>query len=186
MRVWTHSDLCERACQWLSGSRRCGVVLSGIASTAEIPDAIGWSTSWRNFGSMVIECKTSVADFHNDAKKKHEKRMGNRRYFMCPENLLTVEQVSAKHPDHGLLYVKGRTVTVVKESIVRPEANLQAENRLLHFALVHCRSNLLHLGFTVDLNLLSLHPFTVRRRVETDKWLSKNELHDLVLPRGDS
>jgi hypothetical protein len=160
----THTELCERACSWLRGSRRCGVVLSGIASTEEIPDAIGWSTSWRKSGSTVIECKVSLSDFRRDKLKKHDARIGNRRYFMVPRGLVSAERVATDYPDHGLLWVRGRIVTIEREAMDRPDANLRSENRLLYFALVHLRANVLAMGCAVDVNLLSLHPFTVRRR----------------------
>jgi hypothetical protein len=37
-----------------------------MPSTAEIPDAIGWNTH----GSVVVECKTSRADFMRDRDKR--------------------------------------------------------------------------------------------------------------------
>ena len=40
----THQQLCERAASWLRGAQRCDPVLFGIASAAEIPDAIGWGS----------------------------------------------------------------------------------------------------------------------------------------------
>lgn len=68
----THVELVERAVRWLWGTKRCNVVLSENASCSEVPDAIGWSTagSWR--GSIVVECKTSLSDFHADKKKYGE------------------------------------------------------------------------------------------------------------------
>jgi hypothetical protein len=65
----THEELCERALRWLRGTRRCNVALHGIASTSEVPDAIGWSTSRHWYGSTLVECKTSVADFLGDKQK---------------------------------------------------------------------------------------------------------------------
>ena len=65
----SHDQLCERARRWLSGTRRCDPVFSGIASCAEIPDAIGWSSCGQWYGSTVIECKTSRTDFYADKKK---------------------------------------------------------------------------------------------------------------------
>lgn len=162
--MMTHQELVERACAWLRGTRRCGVVLSGIASTREVPDAIGWSTSWLYFGSTVIECKASLDDFRRDKKKKHETRMGNRRYFMSPAGLVTVERVESLYPDHGLLWAKGKRVSVERYAPDREDADLRSENRLLHFALVHLRSNVLAMGLAADVTMLSLHPFTIRNR----------------------
>ena len=70
----SHEELCERALRWLRGTRRCNPVFSRCASCSEIPDAIGWSSAhgWR--GSTVIECKTSLSDFHADKKKRYSYR----------------------------------------------------------------------------------------------------------------
>jgi hypothetical protein len=45
-------------------------VFSNVASCAEVPDAIGWSSAYGWHGSTVIECKTSVSDFYADRKKR--------------------------------------------------------------------------------------------------------------------
>lgn len=68
----THDELCERAIRWLRGTRRCNPVFSRCASCAEIPDAIGWSSSFSWEGSTVVECKTSLSDFYADQKKRFE------------------------------------------------------------------------------------------------------------------
>jgi hypothetical protein len=65
-----HAELCKRARRWLRGTRRCNPVYSNNASCAEIPDAIGWSSAHGWYGSTVIECKTSLGDFHADQKKR--------------------------------------------------------------------------------------------------------------------
>lgn len=67
-----HGALCARARRWLSGTRRCDPVYSNQASCAEIPDAIGWSSSYSWQGSTVIECKASVNDFYADQHKRFE------------------------------------------------------------------------------------------------------------------
>ncbi len=64
-----HQMLCDRALRWLSGNRRCNPVFAGIASCSEVPDAIGWSSSYKHRGSIVVECKVSAADFYADKKK---------------------------------------------------------------------------------------------------------------------
>lgn len=78
----SHEDLIDRAVRWLYGTKNCNVVLAENASCAEIPDAIGWGTSWKAHGSIVVECKTSLSDFHADKKKYLE----------------------YKHPEHGFTY----------------------------------------------------------------------------------
>jgi hypothetical protein len=161
---YTHRELCQRAVRWLYGTRRCNVALSGIASTTEIPDAIGWSTGWKWRGSTVIECKTSVSDFRRDKKKKHELRMGTRRFFLTPVDLVSIATVKELYPDHGLLCMTRGHVVVLCEADIRYDVDLRSENRLLQFAIVHMRSNLLRMGMEVDLNLLTMHPFTLARR----------------------
>jgi len=65
----SHAELVERAMNWLA-SRRCAPIFNNCASCAEIPDAIGWSSSYKHRGSLVIECKASRSDFYADKKKR--------------------------------------------------------------------------------------------------------------------
>jgi hypothetical protein len=166
----THEELCERAVLWLSG-KRCNPIFCRIASATEIPDAIGWSSKWNWQGSIVIECKVSVGDFRGDIYKRFPTafpdkdcaicdgigfergkrrvvclcrkpmKMGDRRYFMVPTGLINLEDM-AKYPDHGLLWVKGRRVVVMKEAPERTERNTDNEIRLLRFAIINRKKNL--------------------------------------------
>jgi hypothetical protein len=146
----THADLCERAIRWLRG-QRCDPVLHGIASSAEIPDAIGWGSD----GSIVIECKISIGDLLRDKRKNHaEKRMGDRRLFLCPFGLVAAGYIEKHFPDHGLLSPQGRKMTVLRTAPIRQHPNHRSEVRYLRFALIHARSNLLKLGCGVDLAAL--------------------------------
>ncbi|WP_059942554.1 hypothetical protein [Burkholderia ubonensis] len=58
----------------------------------EVIDALGIRAGVYAECSIVIECKTSRADYLADAKKPHrinrEKGMGQYRYFMAPEGML--------------------------------------------------------------------------------------------------
>jgi hypothetical protein len=188
----THADLCDRAVRWLYGSRRCNVAFAGIASTREIPDAIGWSTCRPWCGSIVIECKMSMDDFRRDKNKKHETRMGNRRYFMCPLNVIGRTAVERDFPDHGLLYVWRERVYVEREATEREDANLAAENRLLQFAIVHIKGNLLREGREVDLNALVQHPLTKhfrdRRREQRNSKAAEEPLvkHERYTVRAEA
>lgn len=147
----THQDLCDRAASWLRG-QRCDPVLYGIASTAEIPDAIGWGSN----GSIVVECKVSTEDLLRDKRKNHaEQRMGDRRFFMCPYGLVFEEYIAQHFPDHGLLAIHGRRVRVLRDAPTRENPNHRSEIRYLRFALIHVRSNLLKLGCSVDLAALA-------------------------------
>lgn len=149
-----HKRLCGRAADWLRGSRRCKPVLYGIASTAEIPDAIGWNSD----GSIVVECKASIEDFLRDKAKAHAaKRMGDYRYFMVPDGLFGVaasEYVEKHYSDHGLIAVSGRRIKMLRPAPIRPDANHRYEVRYLRFALIHAHHNLLKVGCSVDLAAL--------------------------------
>lgn len=152
----SHDLLVEKAVRWLSGTMRCRVVLSGLASCREVPDAIGWSHRWKYQGSIVIECKTSLSDFHRDRKKKHgDRRMGTRRYFLAPADLISVESVEAHYPDHGLLYARGPRIEIVREAPARADRSVDGEVRMLQFALVHVKHNLLNRGCAVDMRELT-------------------------------
>lgn len=161
----THEELCERARRWLSGTRKCEPVFSGCASCDEIPDAIGWSSSWKFRGSHVVECKTSVSDFYADQRKyvmwrsvkwdhllrrvsqqeidkgdyvkEVASRMGDYRFYMCEPGVIAVQLVEKHAPDHGLLYVEGRRVSVVRSAPRREGPHYAAEVRFLRFAIIN-------------------------------------------------
>lgn len=112
-----HRNLCDIAVKWLkrpnsSGGHACHVVVSEVASgwSGEKPDAIGFrATGDHSDGSIVVEVKTSRADFLADKKKPHRNGstmgMGNWRYYMCPTDLIKPNEI----PDNfGLLYVNKR------------------------------------------------------------------------------
>lgn len=165
----THLDLCERAIRWLSGTRMCHPVYTSNASCAEIPDAIGWSSHHRWHGSTVVECKTSVSDFHADKKKwvyyrepkygweypgkrisqkeatinnyelLERPRMGDYRFFMCPPNILALSLIEKHAPDHGLLYAEGRRVRIIRDAPRREKVNYPGEIRYLRFAIINSK-----------------------------------------------
>jgi len=138
----THSELVDRAERWLRNSAvvevyrgesnrvRCGVVLTELASTAgQEPDAIGWFNGGQF--SILIEVKTSHADFLADAKKWFHRRlqqgMGAYRYFLTPVGLLSVDELP---DDWGLLEAKGRKVNVIR--LARHQAsNQRGEKKML-------------------------------------------------------
>lgn len=67
----SHAELCTRAVRWLKNTAGCTVAISEMASVAgETPDAIGW----RHGVSILIEAKTSRADFRADRKKPWRQR----------------------------------------------------------------------------------------------------------------
>src|SRR3990167_3988831 len=81
-----HAELCGRAATWLRSKYRCDPVLTRVASCREVPDAIGWSSRFGKRGSVVIECKTTKADFYADKEK----------------------YIRYKHPGSGFVFLSGR------------------------------------------------------------------------------
>jgi hypothetical protein len=209
-----HQGLCQAAARWLGGAMGCKIVLSGVASCREIPDAIGWSNSWKGgYGSIVVECKRSMSDFYRDRKKnirtrlvwnearendpvhpatktspphpaaiargvatveEEVQRMGDRRYFLCPPEVIGVEAVAKHFPDHGLLWLRGRSVYIMREARARKDACHASEVVLLKFALIHVRDNLLSAGLTVNLRELTKHPVVADRSGLLDGYV-RNE-----------
>ena len=87
----THAQLVDRAVRWLRGYR-CGMVLSEQAcASGEMPDAIGWKQACH---SVLVECKVSRPDFLQDRQKpfrlKPEKGVGNERFYLTPQKLITL------------------------------------------------------------------------------------------------
>lgn len=82
-----HFELLEYAKKWLH-QKHSVVITEMTASSAEIPDAIGWTP----YCSTLVECKTSVSDFSRDKKKiihrLPEYGMGNYRYYFTPKGLI--------------------------------------------------------------------------------------------------
>ena len=126
----THDELVARAVRWLRGTQRCSVVVSETVSGAfEEPDAIGW----RNvFHSILVECKTSRADFFAEMKPKHRRMpmmgMGKWRYYMTPPGLLRVEELPT---EWGLLEVHEKYVRVKHKATARAEEIMKSYGRYM-------------------------------------------------------
>lgn len=113
MSTATHAELCELGARWLR-SKGCRVVLQdpfkAAVWTGEIPDVIGW----RDGHSILIECKTTRADFKTDQRKKFradpEMGMGDARLYLTPPGLLRANELPE---GWGLLEAQGRRVTIV-------------------------------------------------------------------------
>jgi hypothetical protein len=105
------------------------VLYEFAAASDENPDVIGWAAS---AGSVIIECKSSRADFLKDSSKAFRKNpragMGQRRYFLCPPGVIQVKDLP---PKWGLLWATKTTITVEKEARGHPERNLLEEVRFL-------------------------------------------------------
>lgn len=109
----THAELVDRGARWLK-NKGCRVVLrdpfKAAVSTGECPDVIGW----RDGLSLLIECKTSRADFLADAKKPFRvdpcAGMGDWRFYMSPSGIIRADEL----PDGwGLLVAHPRRIEVV-------------------------------------------------------------------------
>lgn len=114
----THTDLVEKGKKWLRGQKgkkwSCPIVFGElVTATSETPDVMGLSSNT----TCIIECKTSRSDFLRDKKKMSrvlpQTGMGRYRLYMCPTNLIKVEEL----PDGwGLVYVSegGRSTLIEK------------------------------------------------------------------------
>jgi len=113
--VSKHKHLVERAVMWLKRKRYPVILPEFIAYTwnRENPDVIAFNSHH----SVVIECKTSRSDFLRDKKKPCKnliyKGMGNYRYYLCPENIIQIDDVPKIW---GLIWV------VEKKFILRKQA----------------------------------------------------------------
>lgn len=120
-----HSDLCKLALSWLKrpNSRKghgCAVALSECRTgwDGEIPDAIGFRTTAPQSGSVLIEVKTSRADFLADKDKPHRQSggVGDWRYYMAPEGVL---QLSDMPERWGLIEVNKRGHIKVRSGLAQ-------------------------------------------------------------------
>jgi DNA repair protein MmcB-like len=108
----THRDLVKQARKWLKIIGKCKVVITEKASSYEICDALGFKSAHH---SILIECKTSRADFRADAKKWFRKDgygMGQQRYFLAPKNIIPREELPI---GWGLLEIDNNTIKTVVE-----------------------------------------------------------------------
>lgn len=66
-------------------------------------------------------------------------RMGDFRYFMCESGVLPVDLMEKHCPDHGLLYVEGRRVRIVRPAPRRIPAMIDkdGEIRYLRFSIIN-------------------------------------------------
>ena len=133
----THAELVVIASKWLKKHPQnivvpnCSLVVSeitSVTSSGEIPDVIGWC-SW---ASVLIEVKSSRSDFLRDSKKPFRKfadmGMGEFKYYICPTDLLTVEEM----PEHwGLLYCDEKGKITIQKVAEKHEANLISERTLI-------------------------------------------------------
>jgi len=122
-----HDELTKRAAAWLR--RTCAVVITEISGGSERPDAIGFMSDG---STILIECKTSRADFLSDRKKFFRRLerygMGTRRYYMVPTDLILADETSG---GWGLLEVRKSRVYKTMESAIFTEVDALAEKQVL-------------------------------------------------------
>lgn len=106
----THSDLVELGVRY---AKRIGfaVVASELHTWGcrEQADVVGFCLN----SSILIEAKCSRSDFRADARKPERTAggLGIYRFYLCPANLIQVEDVPERW---GLLWVENRKVRMVK------------------------------------------------------------------------
>lgn len=135
MSNYTHAELVEIARKWLAGELRCNPVLTELRTYGgEYCDAIGWRESF----SVLVECKTSRADFMADAKKPFRAnpwmRVGHQRYFMTGKGVLQKCDMPA---GWGLLEVTDSGVILMNtEGGTFTEYNLRNELLMMRSAVL--------------------------------------------------
>lgn len=146
----THAELVRVAERWLYKTMRCGVVFTEFVTMAtEIPDAFGLRSDF----TILVECKTSRIDYLADQKKWFrqipENGVGDYRFYLCPEGLISPNELPSKW---GLLYWDGKKVKKIRA----PKGNIsnwnefkfdkshKQEHKLLYSALrrIHLRGYL--------------------------------------------
>ena len=142
---FSHADLVKIGEKWLINSKGCGFALIELRTlNSETPDAIGF----RSGVSILVEAKTSRADFFADKRKSFRKNtstgMGTFRYFLCPKGIIKPEDLPKKW---GLLWVnekgkvrqkvgpKGSIWTSKNRVNFRFECSIQAEWNMMYSAL---------------------------------------------------
>ena len=124
--MMTHKQLVNRAHQWIQNRNSgCTVAMKELKTwNSETPDVIGF---WTDGRSMLIECKTSRSDFladrHKHFRKYSEMGMGNERYFLAEEGIITIDDLPG---GWGLLKITDKQIREVKKS-EHFESNKNAE-----------------------------------------------------------
>ncbi len=131
-KKYSHRELVTKAHSWLRNSGKCSVAFleSGAGAYGEMPDAIGFATGGL---SIMVECKTSRADFLTDRKKMFRKfpefGVGDYRYFLFSDkSIATPEELPE---GWGLLVVSGSGLKVVKKAVQFKDVYKRGEVSLL-------------------------------------------------------
>lgn len=134
----THAEMCKLAVKWLQlpasrGGHGCKVAIDERRSgwSGEVPDAIGFrflgSANDPRDGTVLVECKVSRSDFLADFAKPHRQSggLGNWRYYMAPQGLISPEELPAKW---GLVEVNARGhLKLIRGAFVCSNYTLQTE-----------------------------------------------------------
>lgn len=120
-----HAELCKLALVWLKrpysrGGHGCKVAIDECRTgwNGEMPDALGFTYTGQPVrdGTVLVECKVSRADFLADKAKphRHSGGVGNWRYYMAPEGLISPDELPAKW---GLVEVNARGHLKVRRGV---------------------------------------------------------------------
>ena len=91
-KKWEHKQLVDLAKSWLLNAKRCNPVFCerGSGQSREMPDTLGWTAK----GSVLVECKSNIADFRSDKIKvvrtHPEMGMGRLRFYLLTEEVYRV------------------------------------------------------------------------------------------------
>lgn len=132
-----HEYLRRCAVRWLTGSKKCTVVLSELHTAAmEIPDAVGWNGTV----SRLVECKISRNDLWANQNKPHvraDRGIGRYRYILVHANLISLADFNALtyYAGYGLLHLSASAgIKVMREPDLR-ETDRESEVLMLLSAL---------------------------------------------------
>lgn len=113
-----HYQLCCEAGKWIKNIKYGNykyIAVELCCLTLENPDA--WGTN--GYNSVMIEVKTSRADFLKDKKKQFRNEqfakyaMGNYRYYLAPTGIINIEDLPEKW---GLLEWDGKKINTIKQA----------------------------------------------------------------------
>ena len=120
----THNELVDLSHKFVLKNMSCGFSVKEMKTTCkEIVDVLGFG-AWNH--SILLEIKTSFADFKRDAKKSFRinpaEGVGKYRFYVCPKNLIQVEDL----PDNwGLIWEDNRKLEIIFNPYCRnPKGNI--------------------------------------------------------------
>lgn len=103
----SHSELVQIAAKWVKNYLKFPIIETELKciGSREIPDIL----AFRSNTSLIVECKTSLADFRKDFKKPERNGqimgVGNYRIYCAPKGMIDINKV----PDSwGLIEVSSK------------------------------------------------------------------------------